>query len=61
MTCAFICSPTNSTLLTRRCGTPILDYHVNYQSCGQKIYPGADATVHQRRVSRWNIATEEAK
>ena len=56
MISVFLCSPTNSTMFTRCCQVAICDDQANCPRCGQEVYPGADATQHQRRVSRWNMA-----
>jgi hypothetical protein len=52
----FLCSPTNSTIFTLCCEVAICDDQAKCPCCGEEVYPGVDATEHQRRVSRWNMA-----
>lgn len=56
MKSVFLCSPTNSTLFTRCCEVAICDHQAYCPSCREEVHPGADATDHQRRVARWNMA-----
>lgn len=52
----FLCSPTNSTMFTSCCHTAICDDQALCPRCGEEVYPGKDATTHQRRLSRWEMA-----
>lgn len=56
MVYVFLCSPTNSTMFTNCCRTAINDDQVHCPVCKSEVYPGADATNHQRHMSRWNWA-----
>lgn len=52
----FLCCLTNSTLFTRCCKLAICDDQACCPGCGEEVYPGRDATDHQRRKYRWNQA-----
>lgn len=56
MKSVFLCSPTNSTMFTTCCEVAICDYESHCPSCGEEVYPGVDATEHERRVKRWEEA-----
>ena len=48
--------PNNSTMFTNCCNTAICDNQAFCPVCKTEIYPGADATDHQRNRSRWEYA-----
>lgn len=56
MKSVFLCSPTNSTMFTTCCEVAICDDEARCPSCGEEVYPGVDATKHERRVKRWEEA-----
>jgi len=49
-------SPTNSTIFTNCCRVAINDNQAHCPSCNAEVYPGKDATSHQRNTSRWSWA-----
>lgn len=56
MVYVFLSSPTNSTIFTNCCRVAINDNQAHCPRCKSEVYPGADATNHQRSMSRWNWA-----
>lgn len=51
-----LCSPTNSTIFTNCCHVAISDNQADCPACKEEVYPGRDATNHQRSMHRWNWA-----
>lgn len=51
-----LCSPTNSTIFTNCCRVAINDNQAACPSCKEEVYPGRDASDHQRSMNRWNWA-----
>ncbi|WP_286920091.1 MULTISPECIES: hypothetical protein [Pseudomonas] len=56
MKSVYLASHTNSTIFTRCCDVAILDDQVLCPGCREEVYPGLDATNHQRRTARWEMA-----
>jgi hypothetical protein len=56
MNSVYLASPTNSTIFTRCCSVAINDDQALCPRCREEVYPGKDATTHQRSVARWNMA-----
>jgi hypothetical protein len=51
-----LCGPNNSTIFTNCCEVAICDDQAFCPACKQEVYPGQDATNHERRTARWNMA-----
>lgn len=51
-----LCGPNNSTIFTNCCEVAICDDEACCPRCKQEVHPGREATQHQRRVDRWNMA-----
>jgi hypothetical protein len=49
-------SPTNSTIFTNCCNVAINDHQDTCPGCRAEVYPGKNATDHQRGMNRWNWA-----
>jgi hypothetical protein len=56
MKSVFLCSPTNSTMFTSCCEVAICDDQSLCPRCREEVYPGQEATNHQRHVKRWDMA-----
>lgn len=56
MKSVFLCSPTNSQMFTRCCEVAICDDQAFCPRCREEVYPGQEATNHQRRTKRWEMA-----
>jgi hypothetical protein len=52
----FLCSPTNSSMFTNCCRVAITDREARCPVCRQEVYPGEDATEHERYRLRWEMA-----
>lgn len=52
----FLSSPTNSQMFTDCCRVAINHDQAHCPRCREEVYPGKDATPHQRSMYRWNMA-----
>ena len=52
----FLCSPTNSQMFTECCSVAICSDQAFCPRCLEEVYPGREATDHQREMRRWIMA-----
>lgn len=51
-----LANPYNSTIFTNCCRVAINDDQAHCPLCKAEVYPGVEATEHERNMYRWNWA-----
>lgn len=54
-------NPYNSTIFTNCCKVAILEHQADCPMCGEEVYPGREATNHERNKYRWSWAYGKQK